>query len=163
VIGIALRWILVALLAASLFLASAVVLSRWRLQIETAQEQVEVQSSVESIAMPLNARGLGSQTIERADLSLRLDPYPPQAGATATLTLVVVDRTARAVMAVTPTLEVAEATQADGTNFTATRQDNGAYVLTGQLFPRPGAWRLRLTIDFGADAPYRMLALVEAR
>ena len=161
-VGIALRWILVALLAASLLLAAAVALSRLRLQIETAQE-AEVQSPVESIAVPLDARGLGSQTIERAELNLRLDPYPPRAGMPATLTLVAVDRTARAVMTITPTLEVAEATQAEGANFAATRQDNGAYVVTGRLFPRPGPWRLRLTIDFGADEPYRMLALVEAQ
>lgn len=161
-VGIALRWILIALVAASLFLAAAVALSRWRLQTETAHE-AEAPLPVESIAVPLNARGLGSQTIELAELSLRLDPYPPRAGAPATLTLVAVDRTAGAVMIVTPTLEVAEVTQADGRNFRAARQSNGAYVVTGQLFPRPGAWRLRLTIDFGADATYRILALVEAR
>jgi hypothetical protein len=162
VVRIALRWILIALVAASLFLAAAVALSRWRLQTETAQE-AKVQSPVESIAVPLDGHGIGSQIIERAELNLRLDPYPPRAGMPATLTLVAVDRTARAVMTITPTLEVAEVTQADGRNFRAARQSNGAYVVTGRLFPKPGPWRLRLTVDFGTDEPHRMLALVEAQ
>ncbi len=159
---IALRWVVVALVAASFFLAATIALSRLRLQHEAARA-VELQVPVDSIAVPLDARGVGVQTIAPAELSLKLDPYPPRAGDPTTLTLVALDRNARTLLIITPTLSVAALTQVDGVEHPMLRQDNGAYAFTGLLFPTPGRWRLRVSIDFGVDAPYRMLALVEAQ
>ncbi|MFC1464629.1 MAG: hypothetical protein ACFLMY_07260 [Candidatus Brachytrichaceae bacterium NZ_4S206] len=158
---IALRWMIVALITASLLLVAAIALARWQVQRDAARA-VELQVPLDGIAVPLDANGLGSQTIEPAELSIKLDPYPPRASAPVTLTLVAVDRRTGDVMTVTPTLSVAEPTQVEGNDYPMVKQSNGAYVVSGALFPKPGSWRLRLHIDFGAVEPYRMLALVEA-
>lgn len=159
---IALRWVIVALIAASLLLVAAIVLSRLQAQRDAART-VELQVPLDSIAVPLSADGLGTQVIEPAELSIKLDPYPPQASAPATLTLVALDRKTRNLMVVTPTLSVAEPAQVDSVVYPMVRQSNGAYIASGAFFPKPGPWRLRVSIDFGAAEPYRMLALVEAQ
>lgn len=158
---IALRWVFIALVAASLLLVAAIGLTRWQAQRDVARA-VALQVPVDSIAVPLDANGLGAQTIEPAELRIRLDPYPPRAGASATLTLVALDRWTGEVMTITPTLSVAEPTAVEGRDYPMARQPSGAYAVSDALFPHPGAWRLRVHIDFGTAEPYRMLALVEA-
>lgn len=160
-IRIALRWIVVALIAATLLVLAAAGLAR--LRPRDFSSSAELQVPVESIALPLDAYGSGAQVIGPANLNLKLDPYPPRAGDSITLTLVALDRTSQALMTITPTLSVAEPVAVEGTDYVLTRQVNGAYVARGRFFPRPGQWRLRLAIDFGSDEPYRILALVEAK
>jgi hypothetical protein len=159
---IALRWVIVALIAASLLLIAAIALSRLQMQRDAARA-VELQVPLDSIAVPLSADGIGAQVIEPAELRVKLAPYPPQAGAPATLTLVALDRKTGSLMMVTPTLSVAALTQVEGLEYPMTRQSNGAYTISGILFPKPGPWRVRVSIDFGAEEPYRMLALVQAK
>lgn len=159
---IALRWVIVALIAASLLLVVGIALARLQAQRDIARA-VELQVPLDSIVVPLSADGVGAQVIEPATLSIRLDPYPPRAGALATVTLVALDRKAGRVMTITPTLSIAEPTQVEGRDYPMAPQGNGAYVVSGVFFPRPGPWRLRVHIDFGATEPYRMLALVEAK
>ncbi len=159
---IALRWVIVALIAASLLLVAGIALARLQMQRDVARA-VELQVPLDSIAVPLGADGVGTQIIEPAVLSIKLEPYLPRAGAPATVTLVVLDRKAGRLMTITPTLSVAEPTQVEGRDYPMVPQRNGAYVVSGAFFPRPGVWRLRVHIDFGAAEPYRMLALVEAK
>ncbi len=159
---IALRWVIVALILASLLLAVGIALARLQAQRDTARV-VELQIPLDSIAVPLNADGVGAQIIEPATLSIRLNPYPPRAAAPATVTLVALDRKTGRAMTITPTLSIAEPTQVEGRDYPMAPQGNGAYVVSGVFFPKPGVWRLRAHIDFGAAEPYRMLALVEAK
>lgn len=161
-VRIALRWVIVALIAASLLLVVAIALTRWQAQRDAAG-MVELQIPLDSIAVPLSADGVGTQIIEPAELSIRLDPYPPRASAPATLTLVALDRKTRDLMVITPTLSVAEPAQVDGVAYPMVRQSSGAYIASGVFFPKPGLWRLRVSIDFGVMEPYRMLALIEAQ
>ncbi|MCS7055354.1 MAG: hypothetical protein NZM18_04170 [Thermoflexales bacterium] len=159
---IALRWVIVALVAASFLLIVTVALVRLEAQ-RTAVRTVELQLPMDSIAVVLSAEGLGAQIVEPAELRIKLDPYPPRAGTPATVTLVALDRRTHGLMTITPTLSIAEPAQVEGRDYPMARQSNGAYVASGALFPRPGSWRLRVNIDFGALETYRMLALVEAR
>jgi len=161
VFSLGLRWILVALFAASCLLGTGIGLARW--QSESVNQQVDVLVPMDTIALPLDEHGVGSQVIAPARLTVRLTPYPPRAGQPVTLTLVVVDRFSNATLRVRPHLEVSEWTQADGQGYTAVRHASGAYLFGGLQLPRPGRWRLRLTIDFGTDQPYRTLMLVEAQ
>jgi hypothetical protein len=161
VFSLGLRWILAALFAASCLLGIGIGLVRW--QSEAVNQQVNVPVPMDTIALPLDEYGVGSQVIALARLTVRLAPYPPRAGQPVTLTLVVVDRFSGAVLHVRPHLEVSEWMQADGQGYMAVRHASGAYFFDGVQLPQPGRWRLRLTIDFGAGQPYRTLILVEAR
>jgi len=135
-------------------------LTRWQSQLAT---QVSLPVPADTIALPLDERGIGAQVIAPASLTAHLTPYPPRAGQPVTLTLVVVDRTTGRVLPIQTQLEVSEWAQTDGHSFAATRQESGAYVFSGLFFPWPGKWRLRLTIDFGDGQPYRTLMFTEAR
>ncbi|WP_169237941.1 hypothetical protein [Candidatus Roseilinea sp. NK_OTU-006] len=159
---IALRWVIVALIAASLLLVAGIALTRMQVQRGVARA-VQLSVPLDNMVVPLNADGVGAQVIELAALGIKLDPYPPRAGAPATVTLVALDRAAGRVMTITPTLSVAEPTDVEGRDYPMVPQGNGAYVASGVFFPRPGVWRLRAHIDFGVAEPYRMLALVEAQ
>ncbi len=159
--SLGLRWILVALCAASCLLGMGIGLARW--QSGLANQQVDVLVPMDTIALPLDEHGVGSQVIAPARLTVRLMPYPPRAGQPVTLSLVVVDRFSGAVLPVQPYLEVSEWTQTDGQGHAAVRHASGAYIFSGLQFSQPGRWRLRLTIDFGTDQPYRTLILVDAK
>jgi hypothetical protein len=161
VFSLGLRWIIVALCAALCLLGTGIGLARW--QSRFVSQQVSVPVPMDTIALPLDEHGVGGQVIAPARLTVRLMPYPPPAGQPVTLTLVVVDRFSGAVLRVQPYLEVSEWTQTDGQGYAAVRHASGAYIFSGLQFPQPGRWRLRLTIDFGTDQPYRTLILVDAR
>lgn len=155
-------WIVIALLFASALLSLAIVLNRLRPpESRAAIDLIGVQAS--SMALPLDATGAGMQVISGATLSVKLDPFPPRANAESTLTLVALDRQTQAVKVITPTLTVAELTQVNGVDYAMIRQNNGAYVARGRLFPASGEWRLRVRINLGAGEDYSMLMLVDAR
>jgi len=160
VFSLGLRWILVALLAASGLLVVGIGLARWQAQ---ATLQVDLPVPIDTIAMPLDEHGVGSQVIAPAGLTVRLTPYPPRAGQPATLTLVVVERASGSLMDVQPHLVVSKWAQPEGRRFAAVRRAVGDYVFSGLFFPQPGRWQLRLAIDFGDGRPYRTLVLVEAK
>jgi hypothetical protein len=152
---IALRYILIALIAASLLVIATIALVRLAPLPTTITQQVPI----DSIAVALDANGAGTQVLDDAILAVSVLPYPPRAGQPVTITLVALDRVTGATMMVTPTLSVADADLVEGSDIPLARDAGGAYAATGALFPAPGEWRARVRVDFGAEADYSMIVL----
>lgn len=156
---IALRYILIALIAASLLLIATIALVR----LAPPPTSITQQVPIDSIAVALDANGAGMQVLDNAILSVSLLPHPPRAGEPVTVTLVAIDRATGATMSVTPTLSVAEAGLVEGQDVLMARDAGGAYVATGALFPAPGEWRARVRVDFGAESDYSMIMLARVQ
>jgi hypothetical protein len=164
VIRNAFRWIVVALIAASMLIVAAIVLNRLALNDQNAQPAVvTVQVPASNMALPLDASGAGMQIIPDAILTVKLSPFPAQANVTSTLTLVALDPATKAVKVVTPTLEIAPLIEVEGATYAMKSDAAGSYTAGGIFFPDPGEYRLRIRIDLGTDQPYSMLIAVEAR
>jgi hypothetical protein len=158
---IALKWIVVALVAASLLLVAAIALARLRPALPTTITLTQV--PVDNIAVPLDAAGAGMQVLEDVSLSLKLAPYPPRAGVESSLTIVAIDRATQAIRPITPTLEVAALDAVSGESFEMQADVSGAHSATDQFFPAAGEWRMRVLVDFGAAEPHSVLILANAR
>src|SRR6186997_1156582 len=91
----AFRWIVVALVAASMLIVAAIVLNRLALNQQPAIATVQV--PVSNMTLPLDASGAGMQIIPEATLSVKLSPYPAQVNAPSTLMLVALDPKTNAV------------------------------------------------------------------
>jgi hypothetical protein len=156
---IALRIILLALVAASLLVIATIVLVRLAPPPAVLTQQVPL----DTLAVPLDANGNGMQVLDNAVLSVRIAPYPSAVGQPVTVTLVALDRASGATMSVTPTLSVAEIGQVDGVDRLMAREPSGAYAVSDVLFPRAGAWRSRVRVDFGTGEPYSMLLVSQVR
>jgi hypothetical protein len=160
----AFRWIVVALVAASMLIVAAIALNRLALNVQNAQPAViDVQVPASNMLLPLDATGAGLQIIPEAMLSVRLSPYPVQVNAPSTLTLVALDPQTSAVKVVTPTLEIAPLIEVEGATYAMKSDAAGSQSAGGVFFPEPGEYRLRIRIDLGADEPYSILIAVEAR
>lgn len=157
---IALKWIVVALVAASLLLVAAIALARLRPAPPTTFTLT--QAPVDSIALPLDASGTGMQVLEDVSLSLKLAPYPPRAGVESSLTVVAIDRDTQAVRLITPTLEVAPFDAVSGESFEMRADASGAHTAVGRFFPAAGEWRMRVLVDFGEAEPHSVLIVANA-
>lgn len=160
----AFRWMVVALVAASLLLVAALLLNRLALNAQSAQPATTtLQVPASNMALPLDANGAGTQIIPEAILSVRLSPFPARGNVTSTLTLVALDPKTNAIKVITPTLEIASLAQVDGAIFTMQSDAAGSYTAGGIFFSQSAEYRLRIRIDLGTDQPYSMLIAVEAR
>lgn len=158
------RWVLVALVAASLLIVAAIALNRLALNAQQAQPaSVAVQVPASNMALPLDAAGVGTQIIPEAILSVRLAPYPPQVNAPSTLTLVALDPHTNAIKVITPTLEIAPLVEVSGETFAMQRDAAGSYTAGGIFFPQSGEYRLRIRINLGTAEPYSMLIAVRVK
>jgi len=155
----ALKWIIVALVIASLLVGATVVLTR----LQTQQATTPVQVPVESIALPLDQNGIGTQYLSSAILSVKLSPYPPRANTPSSLTLIALDPRTQAVKEITPTLSVADLSLVEGNDYAMKRTVSGAYEASGNFFAQAGKWRVRIRIDLGEREPYSIPMVVEAR
>ncbi len=156
---IALKWIIVALVAASLLVGATVVLTRLQAQRTTTSVQVPIGS----LALPLDQNGIGTQYLPSAILSVKLSPYPPRANTPSSLTLIALDPTTKMVKEITPTLSVADLLLVGGNDYPMPRTTSGAYEATGSFFAESGEWRVRVRIDLGEREPYSMLMVVQAQ
>jgi hypothetical protein len=157
----AFRWIVIALVAASMLIVAAIVLNR--LAVNQAPAIVAVQVPASNMAVPLDAAGAGLQIIPEAMLSVKLSPYPPQVNAPSTLTLVALDPQTNAVKVITPTLEIAPLVEVEGATYAMKSDAAGSHTAGSVFFPEPGEYRLRVRIDLGASEPYSMLIAVNAK
>lgn len=157
----AFRWIVVALVAASMLIVAAIVLNRLAANQQPATVTLQVPAS--NMAVPLDASGVGTQIIPEAILSVKLSPFPAQANVTSTLALVALDPRTHAVKVVTPTLEIAPLVDVNGATFEMKSDAAGSQSAGGIFFPEPGEYRLRLRIDLGTAEPYSMLIAVVAK
>jgi hypothetical protein len=158
----AFKWIIVALVVATLFVGATIVLARIQSQSLQSQSAIMVQVPIDSVTLPLDTSGIGTQYLPSATLSVKLEPYPPRVNSESTLRLIALDPTTRAVKSITATLSIADVSLVEGDDFNLERTPSGAYEASGRFFPEPGDWRLRVRIDFGEREPYSMLMLVEA-
>jgi hypothetical protein len=164
VIRNAFRWIIVALIAASMLIVAAIVLNRLALNVQSAQPAVvTVQVPASNMALPLDEDGAGMQIIPDAILSVKLSPYPVQVNVPSTLTLVALDPKTKAIKVITPTLEIAPLVEVEGATYEMKNDVAGSTTAGGIFFPEPGEYRLRIRIDLGTDEPYTMLIAVDAR
>ena len=154
---IALKWIIVALVAASLFVSAAIALARWRAQLPAQTLQVPI----DNVALSLNASGTGMQIVANTVLSASLQPWPPRANTSSLLTLVASDWTTHVAHEVMPTLEIAPSDQVDGTAFTMMRIAAGRYEAKGVFFPLKNQWRVRVRMTVAGDEPYTMLIVAD--
>lgn len=159
---LALRFILLAVALATLIVLAGIVLGRWRASLPDDTPQMRIDVPLTGIAMPLDANGVGVQVVRDVQLSYRLQPYPAQAGQTATLTVVALDINTARVRLITPTLEIAPMENADGARFSIERGPGDAYGAEGNFFPTSGAYRLRVTAALYADDLYATVMIVQA-
>lgn len=157
----AVRWVVVALIAASMLIVAAMMLSRLAAGSQPPAS-VDVQVPASNMALPLDASGAGMQIIPEAVLSVKLSPYPPQGNAPSTLTLVALDPKTQVVKLITPTLEIAPLADVDGVTFAMKKDAAGSHTAGGVFFPQAGEYRLRIHIDLGTAEPYSMLIVVNA-
>ena len=157
----AFRWIVVALVAASMLIVAAIVLNRLAANQPPATATLQVPAS--NMALPLDASGTGTQIIPEAIFSVKLSPFPAQANVTSTLTLVALDPKTNAVKVVTPTLEIAPLIEVEGATFAMQNDAAGSHTAGGIFFPQAGEYRLRIRIDLGTTEPYSMLIAVVAK
>ncbi|MBX7214669.1 MAG: hypothetical protein K1X39_11710 [Thermoflexales bacterium] len=121
---------------------------------------------VTDVMLTLDAQGLGAQTLDGTVLTVRVQPWPPRAGAPVTATLVAIgpDGTLPVFPAA---LRVTEAGQGAGPPQPMQRRESGEYFVAGALFPRPGAWVLTLEAPlrdvYGPDADYAVPVAVTVR
>lgn len=157
----ALRWIVVALIAASLLIVATIAVSR--LAQNTSPTTATLQVPASNMAVLLDTNGAGTQIIPAAILSVKLSPFPAQANVNSTLTLVALDPQTNAIKVITPTLEIAPVVEVAGETFAMKSDAAGSFNASGIFFPQPSEYRLRMRIDLGTDEPYSMLIAVEAR
>jgi hypothetical protein len=164
VIRNAFRWIVVALIAASMLIVAVIALNRLALSVQSVQPAVvTVQVPASNMLLPLDASGAGMQIIPEAILTAKLSPYPVQVNAPSTLTLVALDPRTNAIKLITPTLEIAPLIEVEGATYAMKSDAAGSYSAGGVFFPEPGEYRLRVRIDLGTEQPYSMLIAVDAR
>jgi hypothetical protein len=154
-----LRVIVLALALASLVLAASIVLSRWQAQLE--QQQAERRNAGD-IAMPLDASGTGSQTVDGVQITYRLAPYPARAGAASTLTVLALDLNSGQTRAITPTLDVAPLSTTASVTFSCQTDAGGAYSASGVFFPQGGDWRMRVRSQLLPNDSYVTVMVVNA-
>ncbi len=160
----AFRWIVVALVAASMLIVAAIVLNRLALNVQSAQPAaVTVQVPASNMVLPLDASGAGMQIIPDAVLSVKVSPYPVQVNAPITLTLVALDPKTNAIKLITPTLEIAPLVEVEGATYAMKSEAAGSHTAGGIFFPDSGEYRLRIRIDLGTDEPYSMLIAVNVK
>lgn len=156
---IALRSIIIAIVAASVFLVATILLVRWRSQLITQTVQVPI----DTIALPLDANGHGLQIVANTELSVTLSSYPPRANTVSTLMLTADEWKTHAAREVTPTLEIAALNKVDAVTFMMMRITPGHYAASDIFFPARGPWRMRVRMTLDDGTPYTMLIVAEAK
>ena len=163
----ALRWIAIGLLCAAVLVTVAALLALTRPPAPAprgnAPRAVSFDELAAAMELPLDRSGAGTQIISNTMLTLKLQPYPAQAGVTSTLTLVALDPAGKPADYANPSLTVASIGRSDGREFAMPWQADGSYTATGILFPEPGAWRVRVDAYVGDDTPANMIVSVQAR
>ena len=128
----AFRWIVVALVAASMLIVAAIVLNRLALSQQPAIAALQVPAS--NMAVLLDENGAGLQIIPDAKLSVRLSPYPAQVNAPVALVLVALDPETNTVKQITPTLEIAPLVEVEGASYAMKSDAAGSYSAGGVFF-----------------------------
>lgn len=154
-----LRIIVLAMVLASMVLMASVVLSRWQAQLE---QHEAASRNAGDIAMPLDASGTGSQTVDGVQVTYRLSPFPPRAGVASTLTVLALDLGSGRTRAITPTLEIAPLSAVAGGTYAFRAEAGGAYSADGVFFPRSGEWRMRVRTQLLPDGSYVTVMVVRA-
>lgn len=90
--------------------------------------------------------GAGRQVVNGIELSYGLSPKSPRAGAFETLELIARDYKTRAIVAITPTLEVAPAGAVDGVLFACKPSAGDRWRCPGVFFTAAGEWRMRVRV-----------------
>lgn len=152
-----LRIIVLAMALASLVLIASVLLSRWQAQLE--QQQAELRNTGD-IAMPLDASGTGSQTVDGVQITYRLAPFPARAGAASTLTVLALDLSSGQTRAITPTLDIAPLSATAPVTLAFRTDAGGAYSASGVFFARGGDWRMRVRTRLLLDDSYVTVMVV---
>ncbi len=159
---IALRWITVALFAASGLMLLTLALTRLAPEVQ-ANQTLLLQVQQSSMAMPLDARGVGAQAVGKYWVSASVAPFPPRAGELITVTVIALEPRERRVMPISPTLEVASLTEVDGVMYPMQPIAGGGYAARDVVLPQPGDWRLRVMMRFAPQEDYSLLMLLSAQ
>ena len=161
---LALRFILLSLILAGLLMGAAVILNgRLRLS-QPAASIPSLEQQLASMAMKLDADGIGSQVISGTHISVRLAPYPPMAGQPSTLSIVGSLPNGQLAL-ITPTLYItSDAADAPiPQQLTPSRQPGGDYLAQAILFAKPGLWRTRIGFYLNPTDLSSVVLLVQAR
>jgi hypothetical protein len=158
----ALRFVAAAAVLASLFVIALRVLDRWQSDAQAEVPQARIDVPLTGVALQLDANGVGAQVVRGAQLTYRLQPYPPRADVESTLSFVAVDRNTGRTLPLTPTLEVAPLDAVEGRMFTVEAFPENAYLSRGIFFAAPGGWRMRVASQLFADEPYTTVIIAIA-
>ena len=161
---LALRFILLSLILAVLLMGIAVVLNGRLQKLQQGAATPSLEMQLASMAMKLDANGLGSQVISGTQISVKLAPYPVQAGQVSALSVVAISPLGQLVM-ITPTLYVASNSPdiVDAKEFTLTHKNSGGYLAQVMLFDKPGAWQARIGFYLNATETSNVILLIEAQ
>ncbi len=161
---LALRFILLSFILAVLLMGVAVILNGRLQQLQQAAATPSLEQQLASMAMKLDADGLGSQVISGTQISVRLSPYPVQAGQVSQLSIVATSNFGQLAI-ITPTLYVAanSAETAEAKTFTMTRESSGGYLVQSVLFDKLGAWQARIGFYLSPTETSSIILLIEAQ
>jgi hypothetical protein len=159
---LAFRFIAAAAVLASMIVLALRVLERWQTDAQAEIPQARIDVPLTGVALQLDANGVGAQVVRGAQLTYRLQPYPPRAGVESTLSFVAVDRNTGRTRPLTPTLEVAPLESVDGRMFVIEAFPDNAYLARGMFFATPGAWRMRVASQLFVDEPYTTVIVATA-
>lgn len=143
-------FVCVAAILAGLFVLASAGLSRL---MATAGPERVIDVAADSIALPLDAQGLGAQVIEGAIYTIRVQPYPPLARLPVTVSLVVISADGR-LPVFSPSVAVSAPDSTPGVGAPMRRLASGGYEYSGALFPAAGAYRLTVDAPVAPGAEY---------
>jgi hypothetical protein len=167
---LALRFILLSIVLAGLLMAIAIVLN---VRLRALQQAVPASSlpptpslvqQLASMAIKLDANGLGSQVISGTQISIKLSPYPVRAGQVTEMSIVAMSPFGQ-LATITPTLFLSPNSPKVGAAkaFTMTHEASGAYLVQGNLFPIPGEWQGRIGFYLNARETSSVILFVSAQ
>jgi hypothetical protein len=162
---LAFRFILLSLILAAILMGIAVVLNgRLRVLQQAAEAPPPIEAQLASMAMKLDANGIGSQVISGTQISVRLAPYPAQAGQASQLSVVATSLSGQLAV-ITPTLYLSGDTTnlSEETTIAMARDSGGAYIANAMLFPKPGAWQARIAFYLNATETSHVILRVKAQ
>lgn len=161
---LALRFILLSIILAVLLMGVAVVLNGRLQRLQQVAVPPLLEQQLASMAMKLDANGLGSQVISGTQISVRLSPYPVRAGQVSGLSVVATSAFGQ-VTTITPTLYVASnsSNADDAKEMTMTRENSGGYQVQSELFDKPGVWQARIGFYLNATETSSIILIVDAQ
>ena len=159
----ALFWIGLALLLAGLFVGATWLLGR--LARTPARPPAVPLLNSDAFAMPLDANGMGAQTINGTQFVIQVEPYPAQAHAPVSITLVALNLDTGETRTVTPTLALTPPNtqnSAEVRRIAFQRDVRGVYFAHGIALDQAGVWRVRIDNDMGAQDVFTILLNLQA-